>query len=554
LNLDALFAAPHWVAAPVLLPLATAALMLLLGDERRLLQAGLNLASTLGSLALALLLLLRVVQVDAPLSLGVYLPGNWPVPCGIVFVADRLAVLMLLLTTLLGLAALLYALARWHRAGVYFHALFQLQLLGLSGAFLTADLFNLFVFFEVLLAASYGLLLHGGGTMRARAGLHYVAVNLVASLLFLIGIAVLYSAVGTLNMGDLAARIPLIAVSERGLLHAGAAILALAFMTKAALWPLNAWLPGAYTAASAPVAALFAILTKVGVYAILRLWTLLFPVTDDSAAAFGSPVLIWSGCATLLFGAIGMLASLSVGRVAAYGVIASAGTLLAAFGFNQPAVSSGALYYLASSTLGACALFLLVEWLERARKAAIAPVADEGGTLPQFTVSQKPPPEDANLDDDQQVLVGRAIPFALAFLGVSFTLCALIIAGLPPLSGFVGKVLILLALIELAAVSAWVFFALLILSGLAAAIALIRVGMRHFWMTHAYPPPRLRVNETVPVVLLLFACITLVVLAEPVTAYMRATALALHEPASYIDAVFAARPAAPAPDTTGALP
>ena len=264
----------HLIVAPVLLPLATAALMLLLGEGRRSIKAVFNLLSTATGLGLALYLLWQLQTQETPAAFGIYLPGNWSVPFGIVLVLDQLSALMLVLTACIGLASLLYALARWHQAGVYFHVLFQLQLMGLYGAFLTADLFNLFVFFEVLLAASYGLLLHGGGAQRVRAGLHYIAVNLVASLLFLIGVAVLYGVTGTLNMADMAVKLTLVPAGDRGLLHAGAAILAIAFLAKAALWPLNFWLPAAYGAASAPVSALFAILTKVGVYAVLRLWTL----------------------------------------------------------------------------------------------------------------------------------------------------------------------------------------------------------------------------------------------------------------------------------------
>jgi multicomponent K+:H+ antiporter subunit D len=296
----------HLLVAPVLLPLATAALMLLLGEGRRHLKAVANVLSTALGLAIAVSLLVGVAQREAPAAFGVYLPGNWPVPFGIVLVADRLSALMAVLTGCVGLASLLYALARWQHAGVYFHVLFQLQLMGLYGAFLTADLFNLFVFFEVLLAASYGLLLHGGGGERVRAGLHYIAINLVASLLFLIGVAVLYGVTGTLNMADIAHKLPLVPESDRGLLHAGAAILAVAFLAKAALWPLNFWLPPAYAAASAPAAAVFAILTKVGVYAVLRLWTLCFPGSGDGLApVFGGSVLVWGGLATLAFGAVG---------------------------------------------------------------------------------------------------------------------------------------------------------------------------------------------------------------------------------------------------------
>ena len=530
------------VIAPILLPLATAGLMLLfLSESDRVLMGATNLLSTLCSLLLVVFLLMWAHTHDAPAALGVYLPGNWSVPFGIVFVADRFSALMAVLAGSVGLAALLYALARWHQAGVYFHVLFQLQLMGLYGAFLTADLFNLFVFFEVLLAASYGLLLHGGGSDRVRAGLHYVAVNLVASLMFLVGVAVLYGVTGTLNMADMATKLPLIPEADRGLLHAGASILALAFLTKAAIWPLNAWLPSAYTAASAPVAALFAILTKVGIYAVIRLWTLLFPESTSASALFGAEVLVWGGTITLLFATIGMLASLSIARFAAYSVIASAGTLLAAIGFNLPALGAGALFYLASSTLAACALFLLVELLDRTRQSIVAHAPfDDGGSLPLFGEAELP--RDANLDDDEEVLVGRAIPFGLAFLGVTFALCALIVAGLPPLSGFVSKVLMLMALLEIQSVAAWTLFVALIVSGLAASIALIRVGMRHFWSFQPYPSPRLRVIETLPIALLLTGCIALSAAAEPVYVYMRATVTSLHNPVRYVDAVMAARP------------
>lgn len=532
----------HLIVAPVLLPLATAALMLLLGEGRRSLKAVVNLASTAAGLLVAVALWAWVDARDAPAAFGVYLPGNWPVPFGIVLVADRLSTLMVVLASCVGLAALLYAMARWQHAGAYFHVLFQLQLMGLHGAFLTGDLFNLFVFFEVLLAASYGLLLHGGGAERVRAGLHYIAINLTASLLFLIGVAVLYGVTGTLNMADIAHKLPAVPSSDRGLLHAGAALLAIAFLAKAALWPLNFWLPPAYAAASAPAAALFAILTKVGVYAILRLWTLCFPASAGASALFGADVLVWGGVATLAFGSIGMFASQRLARLAGYSVIASSGTLIAAVGFDAPALSSGALFYLASSTLAACALFLLVELLERARQVELVPqqIDDGGDALPAFFDVEPPP--GANLDEDEEALIGRAIPAALAFLGVAFALCALVIAGLPPLSGFVGKLAMLTALIDVGGVRGWTLFALLIVSGLLAALALVRVGIRHFWTTQDRPAPRLRVIETLPIGLLLAGTLLLVLNGDRALAAARATADALHEPAGYIEAVSGARP------------
>ncbi|KQV55006.1 cation:proton antiporter [Pelomonas sp. Root1217] len=533
------------VVAPVLLPLVTAAILLLLGEQRRVSAAVLNLASTLAGLLLAVALLLWVNQQDAPAAFGVYLPGNWPVPIGIVLVVDRLSALMMVLAGSAGLAALLFSLARWHRAGVHFHPLLQLQLMGLYGAFLTADLFNLFVFFEVLLAASYGLLMHGGGGDRVRAGLHYIAINLVASLLFLIGVALIYGVTGTLNMADIAQKLPQVPDNDRGLLGAGAAILSIAFLAKAAVWPMNFWLPPAYAAAGAPVSALFAILTKVGVYAVLRLWTLCFPASAGPWALFGGEVLVWGGLATLAFGALGMMASQRLDRLAGFSVIASSGTLLATIGFDSPALSAGALFYLASSTLAGCALFLLVELIERARQVELAPLADDDDHLPDFTDAE--PPTDANLDDEEQVLIGRAIPAALAFLGLAFILCALVVAGLPPMSGFIGKVAMLSALLDvtpnLAGVAAGrSLFVLLIVSGLLATTALLRVGVRHFWAPQNRPPPRLRVTECVPIALLLAACLLMVLRGEPALTYARATADALHQPQLYIDAVFRAKP------------
>ena len=251
---------PHLLVAPVLLPMLTAAIMLLLGERTSWAKRIVALVSCSLGVIIALLLLVWVRGGDGALGVGVYLPGNWQVPFGISLVADRLTAMMLLITSVIGLCAMLFAMAGWDKAGVHFYSLFQLQLMGLNGAFLTADLFNLFVFFEIMLTASYGLLLHGTGWPRVRSGMHYIAFNLMASLLFLLGAAMLYGVTGTLNMADMATKIPLIPESDRGLLHAGAALLAMAFLSKAAIWPMNFWLAPAYSAASPAVAALFAVI------------------------------------------------------------------------------------------------------------------------------------------------------------------------------------------------------------------------------------------------------------------------------------------------------
>ncbi|MEP6722065.1 MAG: monovalent cation/H+ antiporter subunit D [Variovorax sp.] len=537
---------PHLVAAPILVPMLTAALMLLMGEQRRRAKATLSVVSGLVGLVVALALLRWVNAVDTgggAGSIGVYLPGNWRAPFGIVLVADRLSTLMVALTGVIAFAASIYSTSRWDRAGVHFHPLLQLQLMGLNGAFLTGDLFNLFVFFEVMLAASYGLLLHGSGRLRVAAGLHYIAINLAASSLFLIGAALLYGATGTLNMADLGLRIAQIAPADRGLVHAGAAILAVAFLAKAGAWPLNFWLVPAYSAAVSPVSAVFALLTKLGVYTVLRLWTLLFAPDTGASASFGQDVLVAIGMATLFAGALGIVGTQRLSNLAGYSVLVSAGTLLAAVGLGQPAVWAGALYYLVSSTLAVSAFFLLIDMIERWRNAGASIAPHESAGNAPFLAEDLKAIDDVNLDDDQQALYGRAIPAGIAFLGLGFVACTLLLAGLPPFSGFVGKFAMLSGLLGARNVSAtgWTFLVLLLVSGLLALIALSRAGIRHFWTLPLATMPALRALEVLPVAALLAASVALTVAAGPVLQHAAATADGLRTPAAYRKAVMGAR-------------
>ncbi|MBN9463368.1 MAG: monovalent cation/H+ antiporter subunit D [Burkholderiales bacterium] len=535
----------HLILVPVVLPLVAGAAMLLVDEQRRGLKFAISLVSTLGLLAAAIVLM-RLA--DGRLegwsgSIGVYLAANWPVPFGIALAVDRLSALLLALCAVLALASLVFSHARWNRAGVHFHALFQFLLMGVNGTFLTADLFNLFVFFEVMLAASYGLALHGSGAARVAAGMHYVAVNLVASSLFLLGVSMLYGVTGTLNMADLARVIAHVSPHDRMLLEAGAALLGIAFLVKSAMWPLAFWLPATYAAASAPVAAVFAIMTKVGIYVILRLWLLLFAGAEAGASSgFGRDLLLYGGMATLAFATIGMLASHDLRRLAAYSIIMSSGALLAAIGFGETAVVAGALFYLLSSTLSAGALFLLIELIERTRTAASSVLAV---TLEAFEAqgalhagAGEEAPEDS----------GVVIPAAMAFLGLSFVTSALLVAGLPPLSGFIGKFALLAAMLQPAGgqagggvqPAAWIMLALLLASGLAGAVALMRIGIRTFWVPTRPRVPRLRVIEAMPVAALLLLCLVITVQAGPVMRYLDSAAGALARRDDYVRAVMGA--------------
>ena len=542
---------PHLIIAPILLPLLTACLLLLLDGRRHRIRGMIGLAAALANLVIAALLL-SWAGSGHPTAYGVYLPSNWDMPFGIVLVADRLSALLLLTAAIVALMALLFAVARWHKAGAHFHPLFQIQIMGLNGAFLTGDLFNLFVFFEVMLAASYGLLLHGSGPSRVRTGLHYLAINLVASSLFLIGAALIYGVTGTLHMADIAARIPQVATSDRALLHAGFAVLGVAFLAKAAMWPLNFWLVPAYAAASAPAAAIFALLTKVGVYVLLRFSTLMFSEQAGASAGFGSDWLLWGGTATLAAGAFGMFSTQRPGRLAGFAVIVSSGTLLAVLGLARPELTAGALYYLPSSTLGVAAFFLLAELMERSRSADVAGARapeDEEDHLP-FPLAELELDKDVNLDEDEEMLIGHAIPAATALLGLAFICCTLLVAGLPPLSSFIGKFVLLSALVpglsadtlHVESLLTWVLPVLIVVSGLCALVALSRVGIRFFWTPVDREAPLLRVVEFVPIAVLVTVCIVMSVRAEPVMRYATATAEALYSPTGYIDAVLSARP------------
>ncbi|MDX9669723.1 MULTISPECIES: monovalent cation/H+ antiporter subunit D [unclassified Pseudomonas] len=554
-----MMAMTHLIAAPILLPLLTAAIMLMLGEKHRPLKAKINLFSSLVGLFISVMLLQWTQTTGVPGSIGVYLPGNWQAPFGIVLVVDRLSALMLVLTGIIGVSALLFAMARWDGAGSSFHALFQIQLMGLYGAFLTADLFNLFVFFEVLLAASYGLLLHGSGRARVSSGLHYISINLLASSLFLIGAALIYGVTGTLNMADLALKIPLVPEADRGLLHAGAGILAVAFLAKAGMWPLNFWLVPAYSSASAPVAAMFAIMTKVGAYTLLRLWTLLFSGQAGASAFFGGDWLIYGGMATMACAALAILAAQRLERMASLSILVSAGILLSAVGFAQPNLIGAALFYLVSSTLALSALFLLAELIERSRSANEIPLEDESELLPRPQESLQPP-KGINLDDEQKAVVGQVIPWTMAFLGLSFIACALLIIGMPPLSGFIGKLGLIAALLNPLGLgtdapisnAAWALLVLLILSGLASLMAFSRLGIQRFWTPEERPSPLLRKLECAPIFLLLGLSIALTFKAEPLLRYTQATAEALTNPQQYVMAVLGTR-AVPSPEAKAAM-
>lgn len=501
----------HLVVIPVLLPLLAGILLLLLRQRSRVLERGLSIVSIIIQIFLAF----KILSVVSNGDILVYALGNWPAPFGIVLVADRLAAWMLGITALLSLFALLYAIPITEGIGRHFHVLFQLQLFGLNGAFLTGDLFNLFVFFEILLIASYSLLLHGGGRLRTKAGLHFVVINLVGSTLFLFAVGILYGMLGTLNMADLAVKLSLLAPADMTLVQVAGLLLFSVFALKAALVPLHLWLPSAYAHTSAPIAALFAIMTKVGAYSILRIYTLIFGADAGLSANLIEGWLLPLALITLVVGMLGVVASTHLRQQVAYLVVASVGTLLTAFGLNTQAGIAAGLFYLPHSTFATAAFFLLANTIA-IRRAGLNDRLDPGPVIPHARL-----------------------------IGGLFFVTAVLLAGLPPLSGFIGKFLILHASLAHNALP-WIMSSILITS-LLGLIALARSGSLLFYC--AQPSSKLSASmmsvtavhkELLPIVSLLGLCVVLVIWGGTITQFLHSTAEQLLQPSHYIQAVLVA--------------
>jgi multicomponent K+:H+ antiporter subunit D len=344
-------------------------------------------------------------------------------------------------------------------------------------------------------------------------------------MLFLIGVSLIFGVTGTLNMAVLAKLVPQVPENTRALLHAGAAILGIAFLVKAAMWPLGFWLPRTYAAAPAPVAAMFAVMTKVGVYVLLRLSLLLFGGDAGAASAhFGADWLLWGGVATVAVGVVGMLGAQELGKLAGYNVLVSSGSLLGAIGLQQPAVTAGALAYLVVSTLAIAAFFLLAGLIAPREDAA------DGASLLE---PYDPTGMALYADEDES---HATVPAPVALLGLCFLACAVVLAGLPPLSGFLAKFALLAPMLD-GGPGATTLFTLVVVAGFCTVVAMCRTGIRIFWADENWLFPAIRRGEAASVVILLALCLGLTVLAEAPLRYVAETAAQLHAPSRYIQAV-----------------
>ncbi|MCM8624590.1 MAG: monovalent cation/H+ antiporter subunit D [Candidatus Accumulibacter sp.] len=466
----------------------------------------------IGTVACAVLLLtsawLALLADDG--ELRVYALGDWPAPFGIVLVVDRLAAAMTLLVAILGFASLLHASAGFDERGRNFHALFQLQLFGLTGAFLTGDLFNLFVFFEVMLLASYTLLAHGGGVSRTRAGISYVVLNLIGSALFLIALGLLYGTLGTLNLADVAQRLAQPGY-DPALARLALALLITVFALKAGLLPLSFWLPPTYTAAGVPVAALFTIMTKVGIVAILRLQT---TVLAPSLASLLDGWLTTLALATIAVATLGALAASRLRTLTAWLVLLSAGTLLLTPAQASTRVDAAALYYLVHSSLAGAALFLIAGEVASRR----GPAGDRFTAGPLWSGN---------------------------WLKLGFLVAAMTSVGLPPFSGFVAKLMLLDSLRSVDGGA--LIWTVVLVSGLLVMLALARGGCTLVWRQQAIageqPAPATAWQRSAATLAVVAAGPLLAGLAQPLSGWAMRTATQLHAPEAYVAGVLGGQPA-----------
>jgi multicomponent K+:H+ antiporter subunit D len=497
----------HWIVAPIILPALVAPFIVLAARYHIGIQRVLSVAGVLALIAVALGLALQAA--DGTITL--YQMGDWAAPFGIVLVGDRLSTMMVLLTAVLALFVLLYAIGSgWDDRGRHFHALFQFQLMGIMGAFLTGDLFNLFVFFEALLIASYGLMIHAGGNARLRAGVQYVLFNLIGSTLFLFALGSIYAETGTLNMADLANRVTLVSPEATVGIRVAAVLLLLVFAIKAALVPLHFWLPSSYAEAPAPVAALFAIMTKVGAYAIIRVYTMIFPPDLAVTSGLHDVWLLPAALVSLAIGMAGVFAAKKLDRLVAFSVIGSMGMVMISISLFTPTSIAAALYYIVHSTLAGATLFLISDLVRTSR---------------------------ANLDlTPQPVISGNALTAGLFFIA------AIAMAGLPPLSGFLGKLLVLDAAYE-SDLMVWIWV-IVLGSSLISILGFARAGSILFWKAHsvqadagATPMPRPATLSYVAVGGLISLLIAHTIFAGQVHSYTTKMAAQLFAPEPYIAAV-----------------
>lgn len=490
------------IILPLLIPVTTAVVALLLRKS----VAAQRAVGVIGSAAHLVASVLLLMEVTRRGILATSF-GNWEIPFGITFVVDHLSAIMLVISGVINLAVIVYSLADVDegRLRFGFHPFYQIMMMGVSGSFLTGDIFNLFVWFEVMLMASFALIVLGNGKEQLKGGIKYVALNLVSSVFFLIGIAMLFGLTGTLNFAELAETIP--TLEQTGVVTAISMFFVVAFGIKAAVFPLFFWLPDSYHTPPVTVSAVFAgLLTKVGVYAFIRVFTLLF-VGD---IGYTHEILLWISALTMITGVLGAAAQMEFRRVLSFHIISQIGYMILGLALFSPLAILGSVFYIVHHIIVKTNLFL------------VSGVARHyGGTM------------------ELEGLGGlyRHKPYVAAL----FLIPAFSLAGFPPLSGFWAKVILVRAGFE---AGEYLVIAIALVVGLLTLFSMSKIWMYAFLKKQPDTAP-VRVENRprapfaliAPIVALALVTLTISFFAYPFYDIAAAAAAELMDPSIYITSV-----------------
>ncbi len=499
-----------WPVLPILVPLTTA----ILGFAA---MRSLRAQKVISIIGAAALLVVSIGLLDRVWGGGILVAqmGNWPAPFGISLVADALSAAMVFITGVIGIAVAVYSLADIDRRrnAFAFHPLLHVLLTGVCGAFLTGDLFNLYVWFEVMLIASFALLVLGGGRAQLDGAVKYVALNLISTLLLLSAVGLLYGMTGTLNMADLHLKVQ--EVENTGLLTAVAVLFAVAFGIKSAVFPLFFWLPASYHTPPVAISAFFsALLTKVGVYALIRTFTLIF--THD--VGYTHTALLAVAALTMITGVLGAAAQNEIRRILSFHIVSQIGYMVLGLALFTPLALIGAVFYILHHIIVKANLFLISGVVNRTA---------------------------GSFDLDALGGLYKSRPF----LGVLFLIPALSLAGLPPLSGFWAKLILIKASLEL---EAYVICAIVLLVGLLTLFSMTKIWHEAFWKPRPVPRENPFAAAVVgrremallmtPIVALASLTVAIGLYAEPLMDLSAQAAAQLLDPSDYVRAVLGGVP------------
>ncbi|CQR47932.1 Na(+)/H(+) antiporter subunit D [Paraliobacillus sp. PM-2] len=486
---------------PFLLPMLVGAVLIFFAKQHRLQRI---IAGTAGIALFVYAAFLVYIVYQTKEKMIILEVGNWDAPFGIVLVGDMLSVLMVLMSSLVGLVCLFYAFKTIHseREKYYFYSFFFFLLTGVNGAFLTGDLFNLFVFFEVTLISSYVLIANGGKKIQLRESFKYVVMNMVASAFFLVGAAYLYATTGTLNMADLGNRVA--TMDQQGVLNVIAIIFLFVFGAKGALFPLYFWLPKSYYGPPAVITALFgALLTKVGLYSLIRTFTLIF----NQQPQFTHSIILLLAGLTMIFGVFGALSKFDIKQIIIYQIISQVGFMIMGLGVFSTSALAGSVYYITHDMIVKVALFFIVGIIIRVTGT---------GDIRKMSGLLKTHP----------------------MLGWLFFIAAMSLVGIPPLSGFFGKFALVVGGLDQ---GQYLIVAVALIVSLLNLFSMLRIFMNVFWgeknsttvaLTNKQTFPLLR-----PVIPLIVLTIALGLGAEPAFQYVIGAAEQLMNPEHYINVI-----------------